>query len=63
MESWAKADMEAINIHASARVPKIFFIVSPSRKFCVRCPAGLHLLAEMGCVGGREVTRGVIYLR
>jgi hypothetical protein len=25
--SWAKADSEAINIHASAKLPKSFFII------------------------------------
>jgi hypothetical protein len=25
--SWAKVDIEAINMHASAKLPKIFFIV------------------------------------
>src|ERR1700675_1237052 len=59
ISSWAKKESEAAKIHASAKLPKIFFIRFSWKKSDLGCPAGLHLQAEMGCAVREEVTRKV----
>lgn len=51
MEPRAKADIEAIKIHANAKLPKNFFIIIEFGR-----PAGVHRQAEMGCATSEKVT-------